>query len=35
MSATTHAVATNLFLFLIFYISGNLFQLLPNAAEVV
>jgi len=31
ISATTHAVETNLVLFLMFYGSGNSFQLLPNA----
>jgi len=31
ISATTLAAATNLFLFLIFYVSGNSFQFLPNA----
>jgi len=31
ISATKHAVATNLFFILIFYGSGNSFQLLPNA----
>src|SRR6218665_1748014 len=31
ISATTRAVATNLFLILIFYGSGNSFQLLPKA----
>src|SRR6218665_3118254 len=30
ISATTHAVETNLVLFLMFYGSGNSFQLLPN-----
>ena len=30
VSASTHAVATNLVLFLMFYGSGNLLQLLPT-----
>jgi len=31
ISASTHAIAAKLFLFLVFYESGNSFQLLPNA----